>query len=464
MNKLEKYIIAFLGLLFIIATPIIIYYAKGYKFDFASKKFIITGGLFLKSSQPANIFINGKFKQKTSRLFNEVINNKGFISGLLPGKYDIELQKENFNTWHKNLEITAGLVTEAKNIILIPKITTIEKINNYNPNYNFYIKKKGIFLYINNERQIESLNINDDKINKIQTNDNTIIIDKFITASNNGNQILAVGFKKSQRIWILITINDNKAVLQHLIVLNDITPENLQKAAFDQTNETNLFFGFQKNLFQLNIITGKLTKIIENLSGWAQNKNLIYYINNYDSLLYQIDINDNIIKKISRNPLPSSINSLYEISIAGENIIILELTEGGYNRLFRVNPENILEKISDQTNIFKISNNNEKILINNNTGTNIYFMKITTNQPIKFDGETAKINNIKNLTDAIWLTPNENHIIYSYNNKIEFSEIDDRDYINSTELLLTPNAKFIDIKNEWLYFYNQNGIFKLKIF
>ncbi len=275
---------------------------------------------------------------------------------------------------------------------------------------------------------------------------------------------MAIGFKNSQRIWILIKISNNTASFQHLIALNDITPEKLQEASFNQNNETNLFFGFQKNLFQLNITTGKLAKLIENISGWVQNKNSIYYINSYDSSLYQLNIANNAIKKISRNPLPSSANSLYKISVAKENIIISETTEGGYNRLFRVNPENILEKISDQTNIFKISNNNEKILINNNAGISVYFMKTTTDQPIKFNDETAKINDKKGLIDAMWLAPDENHIIYSYDNKIEFSEIDDRDYINSTEILSAPSAKFIDIKDGWLYFHNQNGIFKLKIF
>ncbi len=107
--------------LFILFTPLIILYSQGYKFDFDSpaggKIIVQTGGLALKiSPKSSEIYIDGKLiKEKTSMFSNSV-----FINNLLPKKYNVEVKKENYNSWQKNLEVKEKTVTEAKNIILFP--------------------------------------------------------------------------------------------------------------------------------------------------------------------------------------------------------------------------------------------------------------------------------------------------------------------------------------------------------
>ena len=114
--------------LFLLIAPLAIFYSQGYRFDFDSKKITQTGGLFLKVfPKSAEIYLDGKLKKKTDFFFGSIL-----IENLLPKKYKIEIKKEGYFTWEKNLEIREKEVTEAKNVILFPE------------NSNFTILTKGV--------------------------------------------------------------------------------------------------------------------------------------------------------------------------------------------------------------------------------------------------------------------------------------------------------------------------------
>lgn len=103
--------------LFLLIAPSAIFYSQGYRIDFKTKKIVQTGGIFLKvEPKQATVFVDEKLKKKTDFLFGTVI-----IKNLLPGWHKIRVEKNGFHSWEKNLEIKEKEVTEAKNIVLIPK-------------------------------------------------------------------------------------------------------------------------------------------------------------------------------------------------------------------------------------------------------------------------------------------------------------------------------------------------------
>ena len=106
----------FLSLLVLIATPILIFYALGYRINWQTRTISQTGGLYLKTI-PANatVFINDKKQKNTDFLFGTVL-----IDNLLPKSYDIRIEKEGYKSWNKRLEVQEKQVAEAKNIILFP--------------------------------------------------------------------------------------------------------------------------------------------------------------------------------------------------------------------------------------------------------------------------------------------------------------------------------------------------------
>jgi hypothetical protein len=112
MTRKTRRIIFYIFLLFfIVFVPTIIFYARGYNFDFEKKIFVATGGIYLRSyPQKADIYIDSKESGKT--------NN--FIKRLVPKVYNVKLVKENYHLWQKELTVKPWIVTKAEKIFLVP--------------------------------------------------------------------------------------------------------------------------------------------------------------------------------------------------------------------------------------------------------------------------------------------------------------------------------------------------------
>ena len=119
-RRTRRIILAGAILFFIFTTPTILLYAYGYSFDWQKKKPVLTGGLYLKSiPKKAEIYLDNKLKNETPAL----------IKRLVPKNYQIRITKEGFHPWQKKLKIESQLVTEAKNILLIPVDPEIEIVD-----------------------------------------------------------------------------------------------------------------------------------------------------------------------------------------------------------------------------------------------------------------------------------------------------------------------------------------------
>ncbi len=85
-------------------ATIIGHYAKGYRFDPKSLKFLPNGILVIKSDPTAaQIFIDGELKTAADATIR-----------LAPGTYDVSVRKEGYTTWEKRLVIEKEVVTSAE--------------------------------------------------------------------------------------------------------------------------------------------------------------------------------------------------------------------------------------------------------------------------------------------------------------------------------------------------------------
>lgn len=109
-------------LIFFVLSYLIVLYAYGYQFNFKNLGWIKTGSLFIKTNfSDANIYIDGKLNGQTSFLSATFIEKY-----LLPGNYDIRIEKNGFLPLTKNIEIKSGEVEQLANIYLI----NADEINN----------------------------------------------------------------------------------------------------------------------------------------------------------------------------------------------------------------------------------------------------------------------------------------------------------------------------------------------
>lgn len=97
-------------LVFILITPVIILYATGYRYNFQKHRFQKTGILIIKSEPSgANIYLNGGVQKNTT---------PARIADLIPENYLIEVGKDGYHSWQKNLPVASNLTTFAENITL----------------------------------------------------------------------------------------------------------------------------------------------------------------------------------------------------------------------------------------------------------------------------------------------------------------------------------------------------------
>ncbi|MDP3990688.1 MAG: PEGA domain-containing protein [Candidatus Nealsonbacteria bacterium] len=111
-------------LLFAVVTPSVILYSQGYRFDFETKQVVQTGGFYFRAlPKSANVYLNGKFKAKTS-----IFTGSTLIENILPKTYSVEIKKTGYHTWQKNLEVKEKQVADAKNVVLFPENPDFKKL------------------------------------------------------------------------------------------------------------------------------------------------------------------------------------------------------------------------------------------------------------------------------------------------------------------------------------------------
>lgn len=106
-------------LVFLIVLATIIAFARGYRFDFSQKSFTSTGILSINSyPKAAKVYVNNQFKGVTD------IN-----LSLPPGKYQIDIKKDGYTSWSKNI-ILKGELVETLDALLFPTNPSLSPLTN----------------------------------------------------------------------------------------------------------------------------------------------------------------------------------------------------------------------------------------------------------------------------------------------------------------------------------------------
>jgi hypothetical protein len=147
-RKTRNIIFYGLILVFVLVAPILIAIAYGYRFDFVKGTLGQTGGIFVKSRTPRlSIFLNSEFIKETSFL-----SGGALLPEVKPGTYLLRIEKEDYYPWSKTVEVEPSIVTELRNIILIPRPVTyatsteseLALLTPQNPKSPFALSKNSI--------------------------------------------------------------------------------------------------------------------------------------------------------------------------------------------------------------------------------------------------------------------------------------------------------------------------------
>jgi hypothetical protein len=102
--------------IFIIGTPLLIGYSKGYRLNDALL-LIQTGGIYIHSDmENTTVYVNGEYVDTTGAFLRNT-----YIQELAPNKrYTIWIEREGYQSWVKTLPVYPNLVTEAR-VLMLPE-------------------------------------------------------------------------------------------------------------------------------------------------------------------------------------------------------------------------------------------------------------------------------------------------------------------------------------------------------
>lgn len=126
LSQLRRQIFFLLLLLcFVIALPVFIFYATGYRYNFFSDSPMITatGGLYIVTASPqASIYVNEEPVRNT-----RVFRSAAYVQGLSAGMHRVHVQAPGTATWVKELFVYPHIVTEVEsfNMPLLPQVRPI---------------------------------------------------------------------------------------------------------------------------------------------------------------------------------------------------------------------------------------------------------------------------------------------------------------------------------------------------
>lgn len=134
----------FSATLFFLLLPIILSYSLGYHIDFRALKIYKTGIIYIKSQpQGASIYINNR------RIADAT---PARIEELKPGTYRVDVRRDGFYPWQKDLVVRPNMVTRADEIVLFPLTRGMNRVCDYEvwdfiasgKNYIYYMAKTGL--------------------------------------------------------------------------------------------------------------------------------------------------------------------------------------------------------------------------------------------------------------------------------------------------------------------------------
>ena len=181
----------FCVMVFLVALPIVLSYSLGYHIDYFPKFIIYKTGIVYIRTQPsgASVYINGRFYSD---------NTPAKIEELKPGTYRVEVRKEGFYPWQKELAVRPNMVTKADAIVLFPVAQEMKRIGDYEV-IDFAISDKNTIYYMTTKGLLRS-NIDGTNLKKLSSNAQwpaTILRKKF---SPDGNKML---FFDDRHIWVV---------------------------------------------------------------------------------------------------------------------------------------------------------------------------------------------------------------------------------------------------------------------
>ncbi|MCX6702619.1 MAG: hypothetical protein NTW60_02020 [Candidatus Wolfebacteria bacterium] len=394
--KLRRAIFYGFVILFILSGFIMVMYSRGWRInigncgneinlvcEFAFQK---TGAIYLETSPGGGttIKINNELYEDKSNL----LQSGTLITEFLPKSYRVEISKAGYFSWIKNMKVEPELVTDARDIALLPKQFQKE-------NLPFPVIKS----------------------------------DKIIDANQSSQRIIAEN-SQSGIFYLYDSATPSTTININSSFKNLISGDSLISASFHPFDQNKIIAGGKNGLYIIDLLRLNAEVISKNRpAAWTAKNSGIYYLTKKSSgySLYYSNLivkNQDLIASIG-NSSTTAILKL-DASNSQSSIAILDDTNG----LFLIDQSGNLKKISGNAADFAFSPDSRKIAYTDkNGGLDILFLEDWPVDNPKKAGDSVQLK-LNSVPGKIAWHKDSYHLFLSYPQEIKFAEIDDRSPLN----------------------------------
>jgi len=425
-------------IIFLVATPLIVLYTMGYRYNFTKGRVQKTGILKITSlPRGADIYLNGiKYTGQTPAKIEKV----------LPGDYEIKLSKNGYFNWQKKLAVYENGTTFAEDVILWKQSQSLI-LSTTSPSSWLVSPDKNIVAFVSGS-EIGLLDINSGIFGEISGGNIEII-----STLANEDGIKLISWSPSGR-YILARISD--ALVSYFLIdtmaktNKKISGSGKSYITIKWDSATDNLYGLDKaGLWQVDLSSLKTT-LVTKIGGndfYFYNRYL-YWLNN-QGLGRQTADGQGAIEQIANLNCSTAcqINT-----IKGSKALIIDPTD---KNLFIIDLNRQLKNITATAGGLDWLNNDSLVFYNY---FEIYIFDFSKDSPELITRLGTPI------TAAIW-HPQGRHLIFSSDGKIKIIELDNRELRNIIDVA-SGQADFltIDRSGDNLYYsIDRQGIFKLNI-
>jgi len=445
-------------LAFFVLGPILIFYASGYRYDLKRHKVLKTGTLMLeaKNLKKADLLINGE-------LYKKPFSEKIYIYNLLPGEYQIQLEKDGYHPWQKKLTINSSLTTFAKDIILFKKEVPLQIIEDKEINdFSLAPDDQKIIYQIVAEPFLE-----------LYYYDLTTKEENLIYRISSQEKISSTWSASSKKILLKVDNDFLVFDLQNLkqaLEIKDILGFTPAETKWDLQSDNLLYAQKDFTIYKINLLSKDAQIIFKadqkiNPDFFIEANDLFYLqkINN-QNILSKYNFNFNTAKKV----LELSNSNNYRFIKSTNNFIgLLDLDQKKLYLIKKTNSElEISIKLEEPIKEFAAKDavwdeKEKQLLIYDDFEINIYNAETDQKTFINRYGQVIK--------KAAWY-PDLNHLVILFENNLQITDLDLTESMHN----ITEIAKFDQLGNFYLsqkgeiIFFNgkigkQKGLYQLNL-
>jgi hypothetical protein len=419
--------------LFLMISPLVIYYSRGFRYDKYHGIFIHSGSITIKSSPTSvNVYLNNDL-QPTKSL--DIINNSITLNGLRPGSYTLRVSADGYQDWEKKIEVHSGISTEFWNVILLPKTAELQELGASGIERFFpspFGKRVAYIKSDENQFQIWFLDVEENNPQMIYSFENMKFPDDKL-------ENLEWNFKESYIVSPVIRDNHK----DYLIVSADldIDPfflsettklEDLQKARWSPREKGVIYFLAKSDgknsvgLRKLDIASKETSLVVEDIQAYDFSSSSLYFIRS-NNILYNSDLSGENISQITFSPFTEN-----EIENGARLIVFDENRQALVTKnceLFVRNKatEDTTQKLGENIAGAQFSDDGKKLLFWNSNEIDVLFLKEWETQPRRKENEIQQIIRFSSSIDNVFWYRDYEQVFFTNQNKIKMIGLDPQD-------------------------------------